>query len=253
MSEQDKICFVSCDVEHDNGSDRAKTFEGVGRMNEALNIFNRFGISSTLFVTGDVLERYPDTVRGWSADHEIGCHSYSHTFFNLLNASSVRDELERFVHIYKNIFGISPRGFRSPSHIIDDSSLRAVSNAGFMYDSSVVPHYPMFKSYRGYMGPAPKVPYHPREFALRRRGDMDILEIPVSGLFLGIPLAGAWMRGLPVILYRLLFIFSKPNFITLSMHSWDLLDKRFEVKLIKILEILKNSGYAFKRGDEITN
>ena len=41
MSEQDKICFVSCDVEHDNGSNHAKTFEGVGRMNEVLNIFNR--------------------------------------------------------------------------------------------------------------------------------------------------------------------------------------------------------------------
>jgi hypothetical protein len=80
---------------------------------------------------------------------------------------------------------------------------------------------------------------------------MNILEIPVRGQLLGIPLAGAWIRGFPVWIYRTLFLISRPNFITLNMHSWDILDPRFLKKLPLIIQILKNNQYQFSNGENI--
>jgi len=114
---------------------------------------------------------------------------------------------------------------------------------GFLYDSSIVPHYPPFKKYRGYKGRAPLLPYCPR--------DRKILEIPVRGQVFGIPLAGAWIRGLPLWFYKILFLIYRPNFITLNMHSWDVLDPCFLNKLEKILKILKKRNYLFHNGEQI--
>lgn len=251
---KEKICFVSVDIEHDYGSEHAKTFHGAERIDEILNKFNVAGISSTLFVTGEVLEKYPKLVLGWSRNHEIGCHSYSHTFFDLVHVSHIRKELERFVNLYKKTLGVAPKGFRAPSHIIDNTAIRTVSNAGFYYDSSVVPHYPPFKKYRGYRGNAPKAPYYPSEIAYKKAGDMDILELPVTGHLLGVPLAGAWIRGLPFSAYQFLFIMHRPQYVSFSFHSWDIFhDPEFTGKLFKILDLLKKHGYQFRRGEEIAD
>lgn len=249
-----KICFVSVDIEHDYGSGHAKTFRGVECMEDILDMMKRLGVSSTLFITGEVLEKYPELVKEWSKNHEIACHSYSHTFFDLMHIYNIREELERFVNLYKKVLNTSPRGFRAPSHIIHNSALRAVNEAGFYYDSSIVPHYPPFKKYRGYLGNAPKAPYYPNEISCRRMGDMNILEIPVTGHLFGMPLAGAWIRGIPFWVYKLLFFAHKPRYISFSFHSWDMLhDHKFFDKLDKILNLFQKYGYQFKRGDEIVN
>jgi len=251
---REKVCFISVDIEHDHGSEHEKTFRGAERMDEILNMLERFGISSTLFVTGEVLEKYPALVQSWAQNHEIGCHSYSHTFFDLVHVSHIREELERFVDLYKKTLNAAPMGFRAPSHIVDNAAIRTISDVGFYYDSSVVPHYPPFKKYRGYAGSAPKVPYYPNEIAYKKPGDMNILELPVSGHLLGMPLAGAWIRGMPVLLYKILFALHKPQYVSLSFHSWDMLhDDKFSEKLSKILGLLSGHGYQFKRGDEIFN
>ena len=257
---RNKLCFASIDVEHDFGSGDNKIFHGVEEIDKIFQVFDRFNVPLTLFVTGDVLERYGEKVKSWARRYEIASHSYSHIFFNNLSDVEKEEEIGKFVDIYKKVFGFMARGFRAPSHVIDKVTLSILDRYGFVYDSSVVPHYPPLKKYRGYP-PPPEVTLL-RSDELRRGkgrapvepyniGGLKLLEIPVSGQILGFPLAGAWIKGLPVILYRLLFIFNKPNFITLSMHSWDLLDKRFEVKLIKILEILKNNRYVFKSGEQI--
>ena len=241
---KDKVCFISIDVEHDHGSEHKKTFHGAERMGEILDVLWRKSISATLFVTGEVLERYPDQIRSWAENHEIGCHSYSHTYFDLMHVSSIREELDRFVHAYKNVLGNAPAGFRAPSHVIDNPAIRTVSDVGFYYDSSIVPHYPPFKKYRGYRGKAPRKPYETH----------DLLELPVTGQLLGIPLAGAWIRGLPLSFYRLLFLLHKPDYVTLSFHSWDrFYDDKFIEKLSRIVDLLRMHGYQFKRGDEIFN
>jgi len=251
---QQKVCFLSVDVEHDVSSFNNRTFRGVERMDEILSVFDHAGVSSTLFITGDILERYAEQAKQWAVHHEIASHGYSHTYLDRLHMTDVRKEFERFIVRYREIFGVVPRGFRAPSHVTGSTIMRTVEESGFLYDSSIVPHYPPFKKYRGYGGRAPKEPYHPQAIACRRHGDMNLLEIPVAGQLFGVPLAGAWLRGIPYAAYPALFAVSKPQFISLSMHSWDiLLDDSLLDKVSRLMVLLQRKGYVFKRGDEIVH
>ncbi len=236
-----RICFTSIDIEHDVGTGNDKTFLGVEAVDRVLDVFERSSIPATLFITGDVLEKYPDKVRDWARNYEVASHSFSHRYFNELADEEKETDTERFIDIYKKILGSRPLGFRAPSHVIDDYTLNLLQKYGFQYDSSVIPHYPPVKKYRGYHGRAPLAPYKIGE----------LLEIPVAGQIMGIPLAGAWIRKLPIWLYRILFTTHKPKFVALSMHSWDILDEKFASKLVRIVKILKISGYVFKSGEQI--
>ena len=50
----------SIDVEKDYGKEG---FEGVENLNKILDIFKSYGASATLFVSGQVLEKYPEKFR----------------------------------------------------------------------------------------------------------------------------------------------------------------------------------------------
>jgi len=220
-----KICFASIDVEKDLSHD---SFRGVENLDKILDIFKKYEVRATLFVTGEVLQKFLGKFRELSSLYEIACHSFTHRFWNILSVSERQKELDDFISLYRSVFQRSPVGFRAPSHVIDEQALELLARTGFLYDSSVVPHYPPFKKYRGYKGRAPLLPY--------RFERINLLEIPVSGQALGIPLAGAWIRGLPAWFYAVLFFFHRPEFITLNMHSWDILEPDFTGKLEKIIK-----------------
>lgn len=222
-----RICFASVDVE-----------ENIKDLGKILDIFKRYDISATLFVTGHILAKYPGLAKDWSQDFEIACHSFTHRFWNLINKEEREKELDDFISLYLGIFKEKPKGFRAPSHIIDDEGIKILEEKAFLYDSSVVPHYPPFKKYRGYKGKAPLMPYSPK--------GGKILEIPVTGHLFGIPLAGAWIRKLPPWFYKILFFIYCPRFVTLSFHSWEK-SKKFE----EIIKLLKGKNYQFLNGAEI--
>ena len=223
---EDKICFVSVDVE-----------DGTERMEEILDIFKKYSISATLFVTGEVLQARSELVQEWSRNHEIASHSFTHRFWSGLGQEERRKELKDFISLYQDIFGQKPKGFRAPSHVIDAQGLALLKESGFLYDSSILPHYPPFKKYRGYQGKKP------RQIHFIIDG---LLEIPVAGHFWGVPLAGAWVTKLPGWFYRILFFFYQPRFIALSWHSWDRLKN-----LERIIKLLKSQGYHFLNGEQI--
>ena len=222
-----RICFVSIDVEHP-----------IDNLNQILEVFKKNSIQATLFVTGNVLEQYRDFFKNLRADHEIACHSFTHRFWNTLDTDERKKELDDFISLYQSIFDKKPAGFRAPSHIIDEQGLEILEEKGFLYDSSIVPHYPPFKKYRGYRGRWPLLPHYPQ--------NRKILEIPVRGQIFGIPLAGAWVRKLPFLVYKILFFIYCPRFITLSFHSWEKSEK-FE----EIVKLLKNKNYQFLNGEKI--
>ena len=253
MSEN-KTCFVSIDVEHDVGSDSDKKFIGVDNIAVLLDLFRKFSVPATLFVTGDVLKRYPEEVRRWSKDYEIASHSYSHRFFDKLTKWEKSEDIEKSVEIYSSVLGKMPKGFRAPSHIIDNETMRILEAKKFIYDSSVVPHYPPFKNYVGYRGEALCMPYRPSEMNYRKEGDMRIVEIPVSGQLFGVPIAGVWTNRLPLWIYEFLFLVNNPDFVMLSLHSWDSFrSKKFCKKVEGIIFAIKKAGYEFKRGEQIAD
>jgi len=244
-----KICFASIDVEPDFG--KRKEFKGVEKLDSLLNVFDEHNVPLTLFVIGDVFRKFTSKIEQWKRKHEIGCHGFSHNFWNDLGKEDREKEIDNFIEIYRDYFGQLPFGFRAPSHILDSEGLNLLEEKGFLYDSSIVPHYPPLKKYRGYKGPAPLSPYFPDKDFIRKKGDMKILEIPVTGLSLGIPLAGTWISKLPLSMYRALMVLSGPIFLTLNLHSWDSLDKPLYSKIDEILKILKNKDYKFLTGIQV--
>ncbi|MFH1841338.1 MAG: polysaccharide deacetylase family protein [Candidatus Nealsonbacteria bacterium] len=252
-----RICFTSIDVEHDFGEE--KSFQGAESLNRILDVFKRNNVPATLFITGEVLEKHSNLVKDWLRFYEIACHGFSHRFWNSLNFEERNKELENFTSLYQRIFNKKPIGFRAPSHIIDEEGMKILEEKGFLYDSSVVPHYPFLKKYRGYKKKAPLTSYHPNIKDIRKKGKMSILEIPVSGQFAGIPLAGAWIGRLPFWVYEILFKVNSPSFLTLNMHSWDILDfpkrknssEQFLRNLEGIFRLLKSKKYKFLNGEQI--
>ena len=243
-----KICFVSIDVEFDLAE--PQSFKGVENLDRIFNIFKKYNISATLFINGNVFEKYENRIRGWAENYEIASHGFSHQFWNSLNNEQRERDLDRFISLYKRIFNKNPKGFRAPSHIIDNPGLRLLEEKGFLYDSSVVPHYPFFKNYRGYKDRAPLSPYFPSSQDYRKKGEMKILEIPVSGI-LSFPLAGTWILKLPFFIYEILLRIKNPDFLVLSLHSWDSLSSKTLEKTEKLLELLKNKSYKFLSGEQI--
>jgi peptidoglycan/xylan/chitin deacetylase (PgdA/CDA1 family) len=263
MISKGRTCFVSIDVEHDFGSPlqrkELREFQGVENLRKILDIFKNQGISATLFVTGEVLKKYQNKAKEWANNYEIACHTWSHCFWNKIETPERKQEIEIFQELYEKVFQEAPKGFRSPSHLIDNDGIKLLEEKGFFYDSSVVPHYPFFKKYRGYQGRAPLTPYHPNIKDIRKKGEMEILEIPIAGQIGGIPLAGAWIARLPFSFYKTLFRIHCPDFITLSCHSWDILDtptrksavSQFLENLEALLVLLKNKDYQFLNGEQI--
>ncbi|RLC34966.1 MAG: hypothetical protein DRZ76_01435 [Candidatus Nealsonbacteria bacterium] len=220
-----RVCFISIDVE-----------DGIENLDKILDIFKKYDISATLFITGEVLQKHRDKAKEWARDYEIACHSFTHRFWDRLDKEERKKELEDFIALYQNTFSRKPVGFRAPSHLIDKEGMKLLEEKGFLYDSSVVPHYPPLKKYRGYQGKKPLMPYFKGE----------ILEIPVRGQIFGIPLVGAWISQLPHCFYKILFFVHCPQFITLNIHSWDSL-KNFE----KTIKLLRNKNYQFLNGRKI--
>ena len=220
-----RICFASVDAER-----------SVENLDKILSIFERNAVPATLFVTGEILENNQNLFAELQKKYEIACHSFTHRFWNTLDREARKKELDDFINLYQKIFRRKPIGFRAPSHIIDENGLNLLHEKGFLYDSSIVPHYPPFKKYRGYQGRKPQNIYF----------ISGLMESPVTGQIFGIPLAAAWLAKLPVWFYKILFSLSCPEFITLSWHSWNDLKN-----LEEIIKLLKNKNYQFLNGEQI--
>jgi hypothetical protein len=179
---------VSFDVERDPPAiNYAKTsFEGVEKISDILDVMDKHGARSTFFVTGRVAERFPETVKGIKErGHEVGVHG---GFYHDERVAGL-PEIEQKVKILQtkmkieNVTGVGVAGYRAPGHQIDENTMLALEELGFIYDSSVVPSIGGRVLYKhGIFSPGG--PYHPRKDDPFLRGDMNIWEIPVTPIFI---------------------------------------------------------------------
>jgi peptidoglycan/xylan/chitin deacetylase (PgdA/CDA1 family) len=91
------------------------TFDGGSDANSCENILNvlrNFQIRSTIFLTGEFIEKYPELTRRIAAAHEVGNHTYSHTHLTTFAEDSkqktlahlTREELQRQLRLTEEIF-----------------------------------------------------------------------------------------------------------------------------------------------------
>lgn len=262
-----KICFLSIDVEKKENQEK-NPFEGIEKLDNILAIFNKHNVNATLFVTGEVLEKYSDLVRKWTEDYEIGCHNYYHIPLDKINLPEREKQIKDFIDLYQNKFNSIPKGFRAPRNIINNEQFPILEKYGFLYDSSVLPRYPWpVQLYEGYKGRAPINPYWPSQENYKKKGNLRIFEIPESPItlwglpLLNVPLVATWLRKWGPRVFKLILRFIKPKYINFNMHSWDGVKfegessknsgKQFLKQLDEMLSFLKKIGYKFESGEQI--
>jgi len=112
-------------------------------MESVLGLLADAHASATLFVTGTVVERRPDLVRRWSAlGHEVASHGYDHTPIWAMTREAFRENITRAKKALEDAIGAPVTGYRAPVFSIRQDTLWAletIAEAGFAYDSSVVP------------------------------------------------------------------------------------------------------------------
>jgi peptidoglycan/xylan/chitin deacetylase (PgdA/CDA1 family) len=104
-----------------------------------------------------------------------------HTYYQFeLGPERFRAKLEVLDRAVAAISGTRPRSFRAGRFGIDAATLRELVAMGYEVDTSVAP----LEEFRADRGPdfrrAPQHPYRPARDDVKKRGDLPIVEIPVS-------------------------------------------------------------------------
>jgi polysaccharide deacetylase family protein (PEP-CTERM system associated) len=95
---------------------------------------------ATFFVLGWVAEKCPQLVRAIArAGHEVASHGYGHDLVYSLRPSEFRADVLRSKRHLEGLIGKPIRGYRAPCFSITDWAVPILQDAGFDYDSSVVP------------------------------------------------------------------------------------------------------------------
>lgn len=119
------------------------TERAVENTRRVLRILGEANVRATMFVLGKLAERFPYVVKEIQAEgHEVACHGYGHVEIAQLSFEEFLADLRRSKDLLEQITGGRVRGYRAPDFSIVRDTLwafDALSEAGFEYDSSVVP------------------------------------------------------------------------------------------------------------------
>lgn len=207
--EKQKFCLLTNDVET-TSIVRNTLSDAMGErvlkegMPLLLELYNDYNIKTTFFFTGYIAEKFPDVVKMvLPYGHEVASHGYSHKIekaFDILPLNEQIEQLKKSKDILESISGQEVISFRAPAARVNNDTPIALKQVGFKIDSSVASQrFDMFLSF-GNLAKlnwlfAPRKPYFTDKKNLMKKGDGDILEIPISALIM--PYIGTTMRILP--------------------------------------------------------
>ena len=107
-----------------------------------LEILEEHGARATFFVLGWVAARCPGLVRAIAdGGHEVASHGYGHELVYRLRPDEFRQDVVRSKGLLEDLTGLPVRGYRAPCFSITEWALEILRDAGFEYDSSVVPTF----------------------------------------------------------------------------------------------------------------
>lgn len=128
---------ITVDFEPDCPPYLSSTFRGIEEGAPALlRLFAETGVRATYFTTGEVAERFPDSVRALvAAGHELGCHGVTHTAFDTLDEPAAQWEIEHSAAILRDMAPVT--SFRAPYLRFPERYVSLLERAGFRLDSSL--------------------------------------------------------------------------------------------------------------------
>ena len=98
---------------------------------QLLDILALNEVKATFFLLGIHVEKHSELVRRiHSEGHEIGNHSYSHSFLPLYTKSYVKRQIKLTSALIEKTIGLTPSYFRPPMGVFTPSVLDAISESG---------------------------------------------------------------------------------------------------------------------------
>lgn len=243
----EKYCLLSNDVEttsiwHNTLRDETgyKVFkEGMPLL---LDLYEKYDIKSTFFFTGYIAKLYPEIVKMIIPyGHEVASHGLSHTKedgFDIMPLERQISHLKESKDILEQISGNEVISFRAPALRVNNDTAIALNENNYKIDSSVASQrFDMFMSFGGLKKlnwlTAPRMPYNTSKTSLFKKGDGNIIEIPLSASL--VPYLSTTMRIFPTLtaLQRRIMAFEtsitgKP--IVFDTHPNEFIDESKEKK-----------------------
>lgn len=168
-----------------------------------LELFEKYNVRATFFITAYWAQHYPELVRKLAARHEIASHAYYHSSFSENDLESSRLALQE-------ISGQPVRGFRMPR--LKPVNLEVLQQAGYLYDASVNPTW-LPGRYNNW--------HIPR--TLYQEKDMWIIPSAVSPLC-RYPVFWLSVKNMPLWVTRHFCntILRKDDYLSFYFHPWEL-------------------------------
>ena len=179
---------------------------------------------ATFFVVSAVAESHPEIVEGFAeAGHEIGSHTHSHALLTELGEPARREEFEQSRSVLERVTGTTVSGFRAPAFDLPRDHFERLHDAGYTYDSSIVP----CRRIPGWYGGEYDVDHPCSATCLNPDAPEGITELPVSA-FPGVrlPLTGTWLRffGPRYTILGMKLLVRRNIAPVLYIHPWELVD-----------------------------
>ena len=197
---------------------------GLGATDFLLDALDAQDARATFFVVGELAEDQPAVIeRIADADHEIASHTHTHRTLSSLDATDQWTEIARSRDALESLIGRDVRGFRAPAFDLPDDTFAALADAGYAYDSSVVPSRRIPRWYGGEYDTARLSP----ATAVDPRAPADLLEVPLAvSPRIQLPVGGAWLRllGRRYALWATRRLAASGEIPVLYVHPWELVD-----------------------------
>jgi peptidoglycan/xylan/chitin deacetylase (PgdA/CDA1 family) len=103
-----------------------------------LDVFERRGLRTTVFVEGRHGEERPEQVAAIvERGHELGMHGWAHEQWHQLDAAEEKELAARATDALEGAAGIRPVGFRAPGGARTDATADLLVALGYRYDASL--------------------------------------------------------------------------------------------------------------------
>lgn len=103
-------------------------------MDKILSVLNKHNIKATFFVLGTWAKDNAQAMKNIVAGgHEIGNHSYNHTYYTTLSSSAMIEDIKKCNEEIKKACGAIPSLFRAPSGDYNNNVISASKESGMEY------------------------------------------------------------------------------------------------------------------------
>ena len=109
---------------------------GVDRI---LRLLDRLKLKASFYIPGWTVENHlAESKRIRDAGHEVGAHGNVHEAVGMLDEAQEKEVMRRQLAILKDLLGVKPVGYRSPSWDVNVWTPALLKTNGFLYDSSLM-------------------------------------------------------------------------------------------------------------------